>query len=157
MPFGEYTANKLTSDNTNAQKNSIYSRSAGIERKIEILSVNYTDTINSSKKLEEKAISLSTKKQLIDIGKIKEGEIIERIFEVTNSSDEIIEFDTPSIPCDCNKVEIEKVKLQPGESTNLKLTFDSKGYTGKTVKSVYLKVKNQKGELRLVLTSDIVN
>ena len=157
VPFGEYTANKLTSDNPNDQKNSIYSRSAGIERKIEILSVNYTDTINSSEKLEEKAISLSTKKQLIDIGKIKEGEIIERIFEVTNSSDEIIELETPSIPCDCNKVEIEKIKLQPGESTNLKMTFDSKGYTGKTVKSVYLKVKNQKGELRLVLTSDIVN
>ena len=88
---------------------------------------------------------------------MKEGEIIEKIFEVTNSSDEIIELDTPTIPCDCNKVEIEKIKLQPGETTKLKMTFDSKGYTGKNVKSIYLKVKNQKGELRLVLTSDIVN
>jgi tetratricopeptide (TPR) repeat protein len=157
VPFGEYTANKLTSDNPNDQKNSIYSRSAGIERKIEILSVNYTDTTNSSEKLEEKAISLTTQKQLIDIGSIKEGEVIEKIFQITNSSKETIELDIPTIPCDCNKIEFEKLRLLPGDKTNVKMTFDSKGYSGKTVKSVYLKVKNQKGELRLVLTSDIVN
>ena len=157
VPFGEYTANKLTSDNPNDQKNSIYSRSAGIERKIEILSINYTDTINSSEKSEEKFISISTLKQLIDIGTIKEGEIIQKTFQITNSSEETIELDTPTIPCDCNKIEIEKLKLKPGETTNVNISFNSKGYKGKTVKSVYLKVKNQKGILRLVLTSDIVN
>jgi hypothetical protein len=41
VPFGEYTANKLTSDNFHDQKNSVYSRSAAIERKIEIQSVDY--------------------------------------------------------------------------------------------------------------------
>ena len=41
VPFGEYTANQLTSDNPNDVKNSVYSRSAAIERKIEIQSVSY--------------------------------------------------------------------------------------------------------------------
>ena len=41
VPFGEYTANKLTSDNFHDQKNSVYSRAAAIERKIEIQSVDY--------------------------------------------------------------------------------------------------------------------
>jgi hypothetical protein len=39
VPFGEYTANQLTSDNINDQRNSVYSRAAAIERKIEIQSV----------------------------------------------------------------------------------------------------------------------
>lgn len=39
IPTGEYAANKLTSDNPNDTKNSIYSRAAAIERKIEIQSV----------------------------------------------------------------------------------------------------------------------
>lgn len=51
VPFGEYKANNLTSDNPNDQKNSIYSRSAAIERKIEILAVTFLDTIeNNSEK-----------------------------------------------------------------------------------------------------------
>lgn len=44
VPFGEYTANQITSDNPNDTKNSVYSRSAAIERKIEIQSVSYLET-----------------------------------------------------------------------------------------------------------------
>ncbi len=44
MPFGEYTANQITSDNPNDLKNSVFSRAAAIERKIEIQSVSYLDT-----------------------------------------------------------------------------------------------------------------
>jgi len=156
IPFGEYSANKLTSDNPNDQKNSIYSRSAGVERKIEIVSINYTDTIIKPINSEEKIITLSAEQQLIDVGKIKLGDIIEKTFVVTNTSNEAIELDSPIIPCECNMAFIEKTKLKPGESTKVKMTFDSKGYSGQIVKSIYLKVKNQKGELRLVLTSEII-
>ncbi len=44
VPFGEYTANQITSDNPNDTKNSVFSRAAAIERKIEIQSVSYLDT-----------------------------------------------------------------------------------------------------------------
>lgn len=44
IPFGEYTANQITSDNPNDTKNSVFSRAAARERKIEIQSVSYLDT-----------------------------------------------------------------------------------------------------------------
>jgi hypothetical protein len=44
VPFGEYTANQITSDNPNDTKNSVFSRAAARERKIEIQSVSYLDT-----------------------------------------------------------------------------------------------------------------
>lgn len=44
VPFGEYTANQVTSDNPNDVKNSVFSRAAARERKIEIQSVSYMDT-----------------------------------------------------------------------------------------------------------------
>jgi hypothetical protein len=44
IPFGEYTANQITSDNPNDIKNSVFSRAAAIERKIEIQSVSYIDS-----------------------------------------------------------------------------------------------------------------
>ncbi|PKR80391.1 hypothetical protein CW751_09975 [Brumimicrobium salinarum] len=40
VPFGEYEANQIVSDNPNDVKNSVYSRAAAIERKIEIQSVD---------------------------------------------------------------------------------------------------------------------
>lgn len=44
IPFGEYTANQITSDNPNDIKNSVFSQAAAIERKIEIQSVSYIDS-----------------------------------------------------------------------------------------------------------------
>jgi tetratricopeptide (TPR) repeat protein len=44
VPFGEYTANQITSDNPNDLKNSVFSRAAAVERKIEIQSVSYIDS-----------------------------------------------------------------------------------------------------------------
>jgi hypothetical protein len=43
VPFGEYTANQITSDNPNDTKNSVFSRAAARERKIEIQSVSYLE------------------------------------------------------------------------------------------------------------------
>ena len=39
IPYGENKANKLTSDNFHDQKNSVYSKAAALERKIEIVSI----------------------------------------------------------------------------------------------------------------------
>ena len=39
VPFGENNANKMTSDNFHDQKNSVYSKAAAVERKIEIISI----------------------------------------------------------------------------------------------------------------------
>ena len=43
IPFGEFAANQLTSDDFNDQKNSVYSYEASIERKIEIIGMEIAD------------------------------------------------------------------------------------------------------------------
>ena len=143
IPFGENVANKLTSDNPNDVKNSIYSRAAAIERKIEIQSIEL---------IEISPLSLTTSNQLYDMGVIKNGEISSRIFYIKNNSNQSILIEQIDIPCDCNQVEIEKMELSPREQIPLKLFFDSKNYNGKIVKSIYIKVKNQSDSLRLVMT-----
>jgi hypothetical protein len=143
IPFGENVANKLTSDNPNDVKNSIYSRAAAIERKIEIQSIEL---------IEISPLSLTTSNQLYDMGVIKNGEISSGIFYIKNNSNQSILIEQIDIPCDCNQVEIEKMELSPREQIPLKLFFDSKNYNGKIVKSIYIKVKNQSDSLRLVMT-----
>ena len=144
IPFGENTANKLTSDNPNDVKNSIYSRAAAIERKIEIQSIRLIE-----------ALTLTTKNQLQKLGKIGQKEVISTLFFIKNNSDKTIEIESIEIPCDCNQVEIEKKKLSAGEEIPVKLIFDPKNYSGKIVKSIYIHVKDQSENLRLVMTAEV--
>lgn len=149
IPFGENVANQLTSDNPNDTKNSIYSRAAAIERKIEIQSI---EEIEMEK---EDALSLSATNQIINLGKIKKNDIVESYYMIKNNSDKVIEIENIEIPCDCNKVEIEKKSLNPGEEIKVKIIFNTKNYEGEIVKSIYIKVKNQKEKLRLIMTGKI--
>lgn len=150
VPFGEYTAAKLISDNPNDTKNSIYSRAASLERKIEIQSINIVPSKNDS------LPDLDTPLQIKDLGKVKAGTVSSTTFELRNQSQGIIELDRATIPCECNEVTWGKTLLNPGESTLVTVTFDTKGYSGNVVKSVYLQSKQKGIPLRLVLTAEII-
>ena len=148
IPFGEYTAGKLVSDNPNDQKNSVYSRAASLERKIEIQSISILsqDSVNV----------IQADVQIHDLGKIDSKLIYSRNFLVKNVSDQTVTFVPADIPCSCNSVEIYKEKLLPGEFTNVLVKFNPKGYTGNVVKSVYLKTNESKLKLRLVLSGEVL-
>jgi hypothetical protein len=147
VPFGEYTANKLISDNPNDQKNSIYSRAASLERKIEIQSISL---------LEKDSVPvLEAIQQLQDLGSIAPQKIVTTTFKVRNTSDGPVHFKASDIPCDCNTVNLAKTTLAPGESMQVSVTFDTTGYSGKVVKSVYLKTLESPLPLRLVLTGEV--
>ncbi len=79
VPFGEYIANKFTSDNFHDQKNSVYSRSAAIERKIEIQSVDY---------IKEDSLVFITQiiPTVVDLNKIESSASFERKIMIMNMS-----------------------------------------------------------------------
>ncbi len=99
VPFGEYTANKLTSDNFHDQKNSVYSRAAAIERKIEIQSVNYLEEL-------ELASIVSLHPNYIDLKAIKQNEKWSRSIELINNSSSDLTVESIRIPNDLLKIEI---------------------------------------------------
>ena len=147
VPFGEYTADKAISDNPNDLKNSIYSRVAALERKIEIQSVSFLnrDSVNY----------LTTPEQLKDLGKIDPAKSYTIVFEIENSGKNPLDIEQIEIPCSCNTAEISAMHFEPGAKGTVKVTLDPKGYSGKLVKSVYLHVKGSSETLRLVLTGEI--
>jgi tetratricopeptide (TPR) repeat protein len=147
IPFGEYEAATLTSDNPNDVKNSIYSRAAAIERKIEIQSIEKIDDKNSVKN------ALKAIPPIYDAGKVKAGEIIEKEFIIENISNEKIDISEIKIPCECNELDIERKELDPGEKIKVMMRFNTEGYLGKEVKSVYLVFGDQ--ELRLIITAEV--
>lgn len=90
VPFGEYTANKLTSDNFHDQKNSVYSRAAAIERKIEIQSVDY---------LREDSLAFITElsPRFVDLKAIDQDVKFERSITFWNKSSEDLKIEKINI------------------------------------------------------------
>ncbi len=115
VPFGEYTANKLTSDNFHDQKNSVYSRSAAIERKIEIQSVDY---------LTEDSLAFITNvsPRFIDLQAIKQGASFTKTVTLTNKSDEPLTIENFSV--DQDYLTITCPKSVPAKSS-VQITYTS--------------------------------
>lgn len=86
VPFGEYTANKLTSDNFHDQKNSVYSRAAASERKIEIQRVEF---------IEDDSLSFITElyPHYIDLSAIAKTSTISRTIRLVNLSNRTLELE----------------------------------------------------------------
>lgn len=148
VPFGEYTSNKLISDNPNDQKNSVYSRAASLERKIEIQSISIVskDSMNV----------VSSDILIYDFGKIGVQFSVSTIFKITNISDQEVNFQKPDVPCGCIQVEFSKMTLNPGESTELKVYFNPKNEKGNTVNSVFIKTIESNKVLRLDVSAEVL-
>lgn len=150
IPFGEYTANQLTSDNPNDTKNSVYSKAAAIERKIEVQTVNL---IEDTSKIE---VNVSLDNQVKDFGTISQGENITKTFRITNNGKDPLAIEKIDTPCACNTVEKFQKFINPSETIEIKVNFDSKLYKGTVVKSVFVKFQNGDQDLRLIVTGEVL-
>lgn len=80
------------------------------------------------------------KSKIVDLGNIKESSIAEVVYEVTNSgkSDLIIREIKSSCACISVKEGMIGRSIKPNESTQLIITFDSKGYRNNVTRTLYL-------------------
>src|SRR5690554_4826452 len=133
IPFGEYQADQITSDNPNDVQNSVYSRAAAIERKIEIQSV---DVIRE----EESIVLLNADQLIFDAGKQNEGTVIEHTFILRNNGDVVIEIEEDRIEVSQNiDFQLDSYRVEPNEISSLKVSFDTSGMKGHQVGEVKLK------------------
>lgn len=149
IPFGEYTANTNVSDDYYDQRNSIYNRSAALERKIEIQSVTYADKGNEY-------AGLTVPSGTFDFGKLKPGEVVTHTFTIQNTGNKNLIIKDVISECACNTTTFTKVPIPPGKTGEVEITFNSKGLIGKEVKSITVLADAFPGTKRLVITAEII-
>jgi uncharacterized cupredoxin-like copper-binding protein len=92
-----------------------------------------------------------------NFGDIVQGEEVSHSFVITNSGGDILKITGVRASCGCTAAEPDKKELKPGESTNIKVTFNSKGRIGPQVKSVYVSSNDpDRKEIQLNIRCNIV-
>lgn len=71
-----------------------------------------------------------------DFGNVKEGTTVETEFVITNTGKQELNIRKTKANCGCTVSTPEKDTLAPGESSNVKVTFDTRGRRGNQYKTV---------------------
>ena len=79
-----------------------------------------------------------------DFGTITEGEKVEGIFKIKNVGKTDLVITSAKATCGCTVPVWPKEAIKPGESSELKFTFNSRGRSGKQTKSITLKTNTEK-------------
>jgi tetratricopeptide (TPR) repeat protein len=149
VPFGEYTANKTTSDDYYDQRNSVYSKAAAIERKVEIQSISYMEN--------DKIFPLASASSIIDIGKINSKNPIEQHFNLLNLTSEKIIIENITSPYDYVTTAISSNVIGGKKSSSLLIKVDVTELKGLTMTYVEVNIKGFTETLKLMLTFEVLD
>ena len=136
LPFGEYAADQSISDDAVVQNESVFSKAAGIERRIQVERIN----IDRDKSI----LPLKSEGMVQNLGNKKSGAVLSSSFSVKNSSSEKITIALPENTT-VKKINSEKLELLPNESTDITLIYDTHGITGHQSISFTISVKDYSG------------
>jgi hypothetical protein len=151
-PVGKSQANSLVSDNPYDQRNSIYSRAAALERKIQIIMYQSGDSLKSMKKNPE----ITFIEDLHDFGKVAEGEkkVFSFTFQNTGQSDLIISGVETS--CGCTISDFPKDPILPGAKGQINILFDSKDELGKKEETITVYSNTLKPKKELTIVAEVI-
>ncbi|MGE5806511.1 MAG: DUF1573 domain-containing protein [Ignavibacteria bacterium] len=87
-----------------------------------------------------------------DFGTVEQGTIVKHSFIITNNGGDVLIIKDISASCGCTAANPDKRELNPGESTNINVEFNTNGRSGKQRKAVYVETNdpdNKKLELKI--------
>ena len=107
--------------------------------------------------LPEKEPKAVIRPMAYDFGDIIQDSIVTTNYVITNEGSDTLKITKVSASCGCTAVMPEKNELKPGESTNIKVTFNSKGRSGKQSKIITVETNDPANSvIKLSLTGNVI-
>ena len=121
-----------------------------------IKKINLQNAENRDKEIKKGNASISFDKTVFDFGTVNEGDIVETIFEVTNSgkTDLVIMNAQPS--CGCTVPVWPKTPIKPGETGEVKVKFNTNGKPNRQHKTITLSTNTVSGREVLSLKGSVI-
>jgi hypothetical protein len=90
-----------------------------------------------------------------DFGTIQQGDKPNYDFAFKNTGESDLIITSAKGSCGCTVPEYPKTPIKPGESGNIKVSFDSKGKSGATTKTVSIMCNTAEGTKILTIKANI--
>lgn len=92
----------------------------------------------------------------LDLGSIRRGQVVDRTITLRNTGNAPLELGAVEVSCGCTGAVTSSKSVPPGKTATVKITFDSKNFSGMVHKSVTIN-SNAPGQERTVVefTADI--
>ncbi len=148
-PVGKSQANPLVSDNPNDQRNSIYSRGAALERKIQIIMYQSNDSLGAITKYP--VISFATLTN--DLGKITQGDKKVYSYTFRNTGNANLIIASVETSCGCIITDFSKEPVPPGATGQINILFDSKDELGQKKETITVFANTLKTKTELTLSA----
>lgn len=92
-----------------------------------------------------------------DFGDIVQDSVFTTFYVITNEGSALLKITNVNASCGCTAVMPEKNELKPGESTNIKVTFNSKGRSGKQTKIITVETNDpDNSAIKLTLSGNVI-
>jgi len=92
-----------------------------------------------------------------DFGKVKAGKVLAHDFILKNEKGSVLRITDVRTSCGCTVSKVTKKTIAPGESTVIKVQFDSEGYYGPAQQFVYVTTDDLDNQiLKYIIKADVV-
>lgn len=91
-------------------------------------------------------------------GSIVQDSVVTTIFVITNEGTDNLKINDIKASCGCTAAVVGKTDLKPGESTDIKVSFDSKGKSGKQDKTITVITNDPNNKtIKLAFTGNVTH
>lgn len=111
------------------------------------------ELLEKNQKQAETSLALS--EPSFDFGTIKKGDVVEHVFEVTNTGKNPLIISNVQPTCGCTVPEFTKSPIAPGQKGAIKLEFNSSNFEGVVHKSAEVYANVAKVPIELTFTANI--
>ncbi|MGX9985420.1 DUF1573 domain-containing protein [Chryseobacterium sp. POL2] len=101
--------------------------------------------------------TVALKESDFSFGKIKKGDIVEHIYEITNTGTNPLIISSVKPGCGCTAPDYTKEPILPGKSGKITLKFDSSSFDGNVAKAADIYANVEKAPIRIGFTAEITN
>lgn len=99
--------------------------------------------------------SLALSESSFDFGKIKKGDKVEHVYEVTNTGKNPLVISEVKPGCGCTAPDFTKEPILPGKKGKITLHFDSSSFDGNVQKYADVYANVEKSPIKLTFTANI--
>ncbi|WP_185144656.1 DUF1573 domain-containing protein [Chryseobacterium phosphatilyticum] len=104
---------------------------------------------------KEPSTSIALSESNFDFGKIKKGDKVEHVYEITNTGKNPLVISEVKPGCGCTAPDFTKEPIMPGKKGKITLHFDSSNFDGNVQKYADVFANVDKAPIKLTFTANI--